>query len=348
MSPVPATMGPGQRAQHSLKPRREVSRAMRWSALLLAATASGCLAALPAPVPAETSDSDAAARVEPFTLLVDGRPATGLVGIPAGQPLGLAVFCHGYGETVEAWRGHLLAAAERGYLAVAMDYDPWFGLAEGAAWTNAAALHLADGHDVEQVLLLGVSMGSGVSGMALAEAPQRADGSDLYDAWVDVEGLVMLAETWVEAVRFEPAAAQQIEQETGGTPLQVPQEYVRRSPALRPLDIRERVEGVVIVHALNDGRVPYNQGREMAATLRAAAVPTDVYNVLRGDADELGRTATDVLGLPNPLGLAGHAWEGSSTHPVMATALDRLWGLLEGSYTPLAGEFIVDEPGGQP
>jgi hypothetical protein len=70
--------------------------------------------------------------------------------------------------------------------------------------------------------------------------------------------------------------------------------------------------------------------------------------VLRGQgAEGFGTMGTAALGLPNPLGLAGHAWEGSSTHPVMAESLERLWAYLDGSYAPLAGEVILDDGLGQ-
>lgn len=290
---------------------------------------------------------DGRGEVVPYSIMVDGKVATGLLGVPDGPPRALVVYGHGYGNTVESWVQHLHQAAGQGHLAVAMDYSPFFDLDRGAAETNAAALALADGWGIEVVALFGVSMGGAVTGLALAEAPQRADGSDLYDWWFDVEGVSMLHETWLEATAVGHPSAPQIEEETGGTPLEVPQEYVRRSVALRPLDVREHVGGVVVLHALNDGLVPYDQGREAALTLRAVGLPLDFYTIVRGDPAELGTTGTAALGLPNPLDLAGHAWEGSSTHPVMRTALARLWALLKGGEAPLVGEFIVDAQLGQ-
>lgn len=280
--------------------------------------------------------------VVPWTNPVDG--ATGWMGVPAEAPKALLLFCHGLGHTASKWAGHLQAAADRGYLAVAMDYSPRFDeIALGAARTNAAALHLADTRGIARVVPFGVSMGGAVCGLAAAEAPQRADGRDLYDVWFDVEGVTMQAETWAEAKLVGHPAAGDIERENGGTPADAPAAYVRRSAAMRAPELREKVAGVVIVHAVNDGLVPYNQGRELAAALRAAAVPTDMYTVLRGDPSDLGTTGTGALGVPNPAGLAGHATETSSTHPVMRTAFDRLWAYLEGGPAPLAGEFVVDE-----
>lgn len=289
-------------------------------------------------------------RIEPvpYTIVVDGVAAHGLLGEPLGPPKALIVMCHGYGNTVDgAWRTHLSVAAGKGYLAVAMDYSPFFDVDRGAAESNAAALDLAGRHGLATVVLLSVSMGGAVCGTALAEAPQRPDGSDLYDWWFQVEGVSMLHETWAEAFAIGHPAAGQIEAETGGTPLEVPLEYARRSFALRPLDVRDHVRGIVTIHAANDGLVPHNQGREAAATLRAAGVPLDFYTVLRGDPAEQGTTGTGALGLPNPLDLAGHAWEGSQTHPVMRAALARMYDLLAGGPEPLAGEFIVDQQLGQ-
>jgi hypothetical protein len=190
-------------------------------------------------------------------------------------------------------------------------------------------------------------MGGGVCGLALAEAPARADGSALYDVWFDIEGVASLAETWAEAKAIGHPAAGQIEQETGGTPLDVPQEYVRRSPALRGSDIAAHVKGAVLVQSINDGLVPYNQGREQELALRLAGVPTDHTTAVRGDPAEPGTTLTGDVGAPNPLALSGHAWEGSSTHIVMRTALARLWGWLDGTYAPSDRDFVVDQDLGQ-
>ena len=295
-------------------------------------------AAAPAPAPA------AEARLQEYALLVDGEVATGLLGVPAGAPRSLVVYGHGYGNTVQSWRGHLLAAAERGHLAVAMDYSPWFDLDQGAAWTNAAAVALAEAHGLDLVVLFGVSMGAATTGLALAEAPRRGDGSALYDAWFAIEPLSALPETWAQARLIGHPAAGQIEADTGGTPWEQPQAYARRSSAYRPLDLAAQVPEALVVHAVNDGLVPHNQGRQLSLALRAAGMTVDFVTVLRGQGSEgYGTMGTAALGLPNPLGLAGHGWEGSSTHPVLATSFDRLWAYLDGAYRPSGAEVIVDD-----
>lgn len=297
----------------------------------------GFLALAPA-VPPAAAD----AILLPYSVPVNGAPADGLLALPdSSAPTQLVVYAHGYGNHVDNWTTHLLDAADRGAVAVAMDYGTTFQLQEGADETVAATLDLLAAYPtLTEVFLLGISMGGAVSGMALAQAP-----AGTYDYWVDVEGVSTLTETWAEAEGVGHPAAAEIETECGGTPFDAPVAYVHRSPAFHAAEMKfNGLRAAVVVHGVNDGLVPYDQGRQMAAAVAGAAIPVDVYNVLRGDPDELGTTGTGALGLPNPLNLAGHGWEGSSTHIVIATGFEALWGLMDGSGIPPAyREFLVDE-----
>lgn len=189
---------------------------------------------------------------------------------------------------------------------------------------------------VQKVYVLGVSLGGAVSGTAIAESVHvGSDGKGLYDYWVDVEGLANLTESWAEATAVVPEYAGFIEEETGGTPLMVPAEYVRRSPALR-------AQGTVAaaVHAINDGLVVTNQAREMADALVTAAVPVQLFTVTRVSENQgPGTTGTGALagffGLDDPNNmtrLAGHGSEADYVHPAIRTGFEQLRLMLDGEY----------------
>ncbi|HLE95730.1 MAG TPA: prolyl oligopeptidase family serine peptidase [Candidatus Thermoplasmatota archaeon] len=310
-----------------------------------AAAAALTLLLIPFAVPAL-----AGSTIVPYTVHVNGRPADGLLALPdpgGPQPTVLVVMAHGYGHHVDpSWLNHLREVADRGYVAVAMDYGQTFQVREGAEESVAAAVDLQDEYGIDRAVMFSVSMGGAIAGYALAETP------GVFDDWIDVEGVSMLAETWAEAKAVEHPAAGEIEEETGGTPTDVPMEYVRRSAALRAGGIRVGgLQHAIVVHAINDGLVPYDQGREMATALRGVGIPTTFHTVLRGSCAEQGTTGTDALlgSAPiednNPACLAGHASEASSTHPVMRTGLDSLFGLLDGSDVPITyAEKVVDAP----
>jgi pimeloyl-ACP methyl ester carboxylesterase len=312
----------------------------RLPALALAALCLPLAAAVPAS--AGSGDGDHASVV-PFALVVNGEVATGLLGVPSGGVAwggALAVFCHGYGQSASTWYDHLLATAQRGDFAVAMDYGGLFDVARGAAWTLAAAQQLRQAPGVQRAVLFGVSMGGEVCGMAAAQA--NASGARPFDGFLEAEPLTMLAETWAEAVAVGDPARGQIEQECGGTPVAAPQAYVARSPLLLAPGIAPEVAQAVVVQAAYDGRVPYDQGRSFSLALRGLGVPTDMYTLLRGNPGDLGTTPSSDFGLPNPLDLQGHGFEGSSTNLVMATSLRVLDAMLDGAYHAGDGEFLVD------
>ena len=98
----------------------------------------------------------------------------------------------------------------------------------------------------------------------------------------------------------------------------------------------------MIVHGVDDGLVTTDQSPQMAAALNAVGVPTHLYTaVLCGEA-ECGSNATAIaadpifaaLGQPYPASFAGHGWEGSDTHIVIATGFAQLWALDGGRFRP--------------
>lgn len=286
-----------------------------------------------------------------------GEPVYATLVAPVDvAPTVLVVFAHGIGNTVEgAWLGHMEETASHGVAVVATNYrdNNGFPTLRGAEDTNAAALAaLAKYPSVGTVILLGVSMGGSVSGTAIAENLVRADGvTPLYDYWIDVEGVSNVIETYSEARAVNYVEAYQgLERDAGGSPDQVPQEYVRRSPALRAHEMR--IKGAILVHSVNDGTVPYNQGVEMEAALAAAGIPTEFHTLLReAPGQSEGTTGTGrifgLAGAPDPseasgAHLSGHAWEGDRGSLVMSTAFERLFALIAGATVTGHTATLVD------
>lgn len=294
-------------------------------------------------------------------------------GLPSGRfalpadpaPTQLVVMFHGNHNDSCSWRNHLRSVAAKGAIGVAMDYTGqrtegdienygWF-VREGAADSIIAAQYFLEKYpSITQVFAFGVSMGGNASGMAVASADAlRADGSPLFDYWVDVEGANNLIEEYTIVRSVAPgvpaaAVAQaEMEEEAGGTLEDVPEAYAELTNVYRAQDMAS-LKGAVIVHGVDDGLVSTSQSPEMADALNAAAVPTHLYTVfLRGDG-ESGSTATGIVGEPlagqagesyeSPF--AGHGWEGSDTHIVMNTGLAQLYALMDGA-TVTPGETPV-------
>jgi pimeloyl-ACP methyl ester carboxylesterase len=301
---------------------------------------AGCAGEVDADAPIHTA-SAALSTPQSFTINVDGLPADGLVSRPSGAPRTMVVFAHGHGHGTASWVSHLEDAAAHGLLAVAMNYPATFDIDRGAAETIAAAKYFRAKHPtIERTILFGVSMGGAVSGTALAES------RGIFDAWIDVEGIGNMTETWLAATAVGDSAAAEIASDCGGTPLTASSAYVRRSPALRgPAIAASGIKSAIVVHALADGLVPYNHGRETATVVAAAGVPVDFYTVARGACSETGTSLGVTFGLFDPLCSAGHATESSSTHVVMRTAFDALYRLADGTQTPVGyHEYFVDEP----
>jgi acetyl esterase/lipase len=214
--------------------------------------------------------------VQAYTVTVGGQVATGLLAVPANPaPAVLLVFCHGFGGAASNFNGNLADAANRGYLAVAMDYrgaqsawKVWTGWQD----TLAATLDLRARYpSVQRTIVWGISMGGEVSGLAVAYAP-----AGTYQYWVEDAGVEDLVEEWATEPGFQGA----IQAETGGNPAQVPQAYLDRSPVAHPLDIgREGLARAFLTHAAGDTIVTSTQADEMAAGLAAARVPFTLYAV---------------------------------------------------------------------
>ena len=311
--------------------------------------------ALPlAPVGAHGAHEPERARdvVDLWVASEGGAPAHGLVTqLPlSAEPDTLVVVLHGYNHQAESHRAYLLTLAGRDVLGVAMDYRgprDGFPLAAGAADTVAAVHTLLAAHPgVDRVILYSVSMGTAVAPMVLTALP------GVFDAWVIGEGLSALAETWAGATALKPSgnptavrAAQAIEQETGGTPATAPLEYAKRSAAYRVTEYVGLEQGVILTHGLNDGLVPYDQGREMVAALRAAGFTADFYTAVRGAQGQEGTTLTGYVPTgQGGFGLAGHGTESVRSHTLTGLTLDLLDRLVDGDATvvPADREFIVD------
>lgn len=272
----------------------------------------------------------------------DGEIAHGLLALPEGVPLGIVAILHGYGHKAESHRGHLEHLASQGYAAFAMDYrGEGFPLRAGADDTIAATQELMLAFpEVDLVALYSVSMGTAVAGMVLAELP-------VFRHWVDNEGLADLAELHTEASLIAPAnafaakAVADMEAECGGSPAAQPACYLERSAAMRAAEFAA-LQGVVLTHGLNDGLVPYDQGREMQAALKVAGIPEDFYTVVRSAPGGEGTTLTGYTPLGGA-GLAGHGTESDDGHALTALGLALLDDVLAGALVPSGRERVVDD-----
>ena len=310
--------------------------------------------------PRLTSMSDAGIGLTSSLGLASGRYA-----LPTqSAPTQLVVMFHGHGNDTCSWRSHLQQAAAHGAIAVAMDYTGqrqapvenygWF-VKEGAADSIAAAKYfLAAYPSITKVFGLGISMGGHASGLAMASPDaKRADGSPLFDYWIDIEGVNNLIEEYLVARGVAPVngggalAQKEIEEEYGGSLETQPLAYLDSTLISRAGDM-SGLKGAVVVNAVDDGLVPTDQSPTMAAALAAARVPTHLFTVLGHGSGETGTTATAIVGGPafaaagqqyqSPF--AGHGWEGSDTQLVVKTGFDQLWALMAGG-TVAVGETPV-------
>jgi len=106
------------------------------------------------------------------------------------------------------------------------------------------------------------------------------------------------------------------------------------------------LKGVIKVHGVDDGLVPFNQAREMVAALDLEGIPVHMFNVLRRTPEsERETTITGYAGGkldPNYTSpFAGHASETSTVHIIMKTAFERLVALYRGE-VPCRQETVVD------
>lgn len=320
--------------------------------LALATIAAGSTAPGRRGVPCR-SDSG---RAHHLTLRVEDQRADGIYAVPARAPRGLVVFAHGYGHTAESWRHHLKrVAAEEGVVAVAMDHrgteitppkergelpkSRGWRVAEGAADSIAAAQLFAHKcRSVETVVMYGISMGANTAGLAAAAGATRTDGRPLFDFLVSIEGASNVTETYQEARlvaqsgnEFASNAQADIEAEMGGTFEQVPDVYLERTVVNRVGDIAASgIRGVIAVHGLEDGTVPYNQSQELVQRLRSVGVPVSFHTVAtREEGTEPGTTISSYTPAGQFSPGAGHATETSTTHTVGVTGFELLSRLLD-------------------
>jgi hypothetical protein len=308
-------------------------------------------------------------------LTVDGVPTFGYYAVPRTKAKGIVVFDHGYGHTAADWQPNLERAAKTDHvIAVAMDYhgqtdSPPTGagryptsrgwrVQEGADDSVAAAkLFDRSCRTGGRNTIYGVSMGGNTSGLVVADRPTRRDGTPLFDYWFAVEPAVNVTETYQEAAliaqsgnAFGVQATQDISQEMGGTPSQVPATYRSHTVVDRMADItRAGLRGVVVVQGVDDGLVPYNQSRELVAELHQHHIVTDDTTVVTRGNGETGTTLTgnvlDPLGLESPF--AGHANEDSTTQLVGVTGFDQLTALYAGKgHAPTCQESVRDGDSG--
>lgn len=335
----------------------------------------------PKPEPAQPKGlcTDSADQAHDLELTVEGEPATGRFSLPHTAPKGLVVFAHGYGHTSYSWIQHMKRVSrELGVIAVAMDYRGMDikpdangdGYPEARGWpamngaedTIAAAQFFETKcRKIETIALMGVSMGANMSGLAVALQPERSNGQPLWDYWLDIEGATNVTETYNEARAlaqatgndFAERAVEDIEVEMGGTFEQKPDAYRERTVVARSADVAGAgLDGIILVHGLDDGLVPYNQSREMVAGLLANGfIDTEMYTVGRRSAQsEKETTATGYVGdqlfaqidetYISPF--AGHASEKSETHVVMTTAFEKLYDVMKGKGPDFYREYFVD------
>ncbi|MDQ1712406.1 MAG: hypothetical protein QOE45_1856 [Frankiaceae bacterium] len=242
-----------------MKPARALARLSLAAALLVVATPSPSFAAGP--------------PVTDYTLTVDGQTATGRAVLPTGSPTVLVVFCHGFGGAANNFDGYLADASNRGYAGVSMDYRG----AQGAwkvrtGWRDTVAATQdmkARYPSITTTIIWGISMGGEVSGLSVAYAPPGT-----YQYWVEDAGVENLVEEWATVPGFQGA----IQAETGGTPADVPQAYVDRSPIAQVAGIAAQgLRRAFVNHAAGDTVVTPTQAQEMSAALVAARVPVSTY-----------------------------------------------------------------------
>lgn len=221
--------------------------------------------------------ASAAPAATGYTVVVDGETATGRMALPEyGTPTVLVVVCHGYGSSAANVEKYVTDAAARGYIGVAMDYrgartdwKVWAGWRD----TVAATLDLKARYPtIVTTIIYGISMGGEVSGLSVAYAPPGT-----YQYWVEDSGVENLAEQWSAYPSFRPA----IEAETGGTPSDVPQAYLDRSPLAQMDGIKAQgLKRAFVNHGVADTVVTTTQAHEMTAALVASGVPVSAYTWL--------------------------------------------------------------------
>jgi hypothetical protein len=351
-----------------------VIRLRRLLAPVLGVSLALGLLVLPGPATrASVACTDAGDGASQLSVAVDKQKASGWVALPAGRPKGIVAFTHGYGHTGLSWVHHLRwAARELGVVALAMDYrgakvvapkkdgdlpsSRGWNVRAGAADTLAATRLYEACAPAGTNVLFSVSMGANTGGLVLAEGPQRSLGQGpLYDYWFNIEGAVNVVETYLSARMLAVSgnatavnALEDITAEMGGPIESKPAEYQKRAIVTRVEEIAASgVKGVVMVHGLDDGLVPYNQSREILAGFDATGVPAQMFTVGRRTAESEKDTTITGYAMNNydknyisPV--AGHASEKSFVHIVMKTAFERLVAAYRGEVPECRTEHFID------
>lgn len=289
------------------------------------------------------------------------------LGLPSGKyslpktkrPTQMVVMFHGYGNDSCAWRNHLRTVARRGAVAIAMDYtgqnpktNRGWRVDEGAEDSIRAAKHFMKLFpSIREVFAFGISMGGNSSGLAVASPKaKRPNGKPLFDSWIALEGVHNLIQEWVTFNQASAEFKEDVEQEAGGTPLDAPDRYIYLTNLTRAAEMAY-LPNAIFVHGVDDLLVQPNQSRDMARELRRVGVPVELFTVVgRGD----GEAGTTITGLgPDTVApdagyesaIAGHAWEGSSTHLVNRVGFDQLWKVMAGKHVGPYREVIVHGEG---
>lgn len=262
----------------------------------------------------------------------------------------LVMSAHGYGHNTTSWVNHLDEFASHGAIGVAVEYGNWEVAKGAAALVDVTQEILVAYPQIDTVVLFAVSMGGSMAGVALQTEETKPDGSPLFDYFLAAEAVSNLAETYAEAnaaALAAPIAAntvREIDAECGGGPA-APDCLAARSFALHARTIAARgLEGAWVVHDINDGLVPYNQGVETFAAFTSAGIPTSFTTVVRSAqcGAEVGTTATGYARAQDVGCLAGHSSEASSTQAVMRASLDTVNAYLDTRAPPETGVHIWD------
>jgi hypothetical protein len=334
--------------------------------LLITAIAMACLGltvlspiADGASVPATTSItscSGSSHATHPLTVLIHGQPATGLYALPIGPARGIVVIGHGHTGNAhdEASLVQQIASSDQ-VIALAMDYrgtNPTtrFGwrVIEGAQDSIAAAMlfdQACPGSAAFTNVVLGISMGGNMSGIAVSSGARRHDGAPLYDYWFDVAGVTNVPQIYADAQAISvvpdtplsstgATAMAEMQQEFGGSPLSNPLAYLANSPVLRTAGMKTSgIKGVVISHGVIDGEVTSDMSDQMALALAASGIPVNLYtSVFKAPGTSSGLTFDGYLGAVVPgysSALAGHV-----SQVVLQSSLDKLHDIYVGGFPP--------------
>jgi dienelactone hydrolase len=219
-----------------------------------------------------------------------------------------------------------------------------FKVDAGVQDTVAATLDLQASHPaIDRTLLYGWSMGGEIALLAVAQAPPGT-----YDYVFEGAGVTDLTTLWAVFVAARPF----IEHETGGTPLQVPDAYTRRSPIERMDDLKDKgVARYFIVHGAGDTPVPLEQAERLYSLMAEANLPVSYY-LVTADKDAWVCTPALILCAPTPpVGLANHEAGGLRLmRPFLDHRIDRLpdppTGPVRGTYDGNAGTYEPRDVGG--